>query len=124
VGFSGGSYYQGERRTISLSGRWRPNPHFALDIQAERNGIDLPGNSFTADVYGARVDLAASTRLFLSGFLQYNTASEDTVLNLRLNFIHSPLSDLFLVYSERRNQDSGGLLQRNLTLKGTKLLSF
>jgi hypothetical protein len=124
VGVSGGSYYDGERRSFSLAGRWRPNPHFAVDLQAERNGIDLPGNSFTADVYGARVDLAGSTRLFLSGFLQYNTASEDTVLNLRLNFIHSPLSDLFLVYSERRNQEDGGLLQRNLTLKGTKLISF
>jgi hypothetical protein len=124
VRVSGGGYYQGERRSLSMSGSWRPNQHFALDVQAERNGIDLPGNSFTADVYGARMDLAGSTRLFLSGFLQYNTASEDTVLNLRLNFIHSPLSDLFLVYSDRQNHGASGYHQRTLALKGTKLLSF
>jgi len=124
VEVSGGGYFHGHRRSLSLSGSWRPSQHFAVDLQAERNGIDLPDRSFTADVYGARVDLAASTRLFLSGFLQYNAASDDSVVNVRLNFIHSPLSDLFLVYSERRNHGTGGYRQRNLTLKGTKLLSF
>ncbi|MCJ7627971.1 MAG: hypothetical protein MUO50_06230, partial [Longimicrobiales bacterium] len=65
-----------------------------------------------------------STRLFLSGFFQFNAASEDAVMNLRLNFIHSPLSDLFLVYSERRNWESSQLLERGIAIKATKLLSF
>ena len=121
---SGGGYYGGHRSSVSMSGAWRPSRHFALDLRMQRNRISLPGKEFSADVFGARVDLAGSRRLFLSSFLQYNTASEEVVTNIRLNFIHSPLSDLFLVYSERRNQESGDLLQRSLTLKGTKLLSF
>jgi hypothetical protein len=95
-----------------------------LNLGIERNEIDLPGNSFTADVVGARVDVSGSTRLFLSGFFQYNTASEEAVMNLRFNFIHSPLSDLFLVYSERWNGDSSRLLERSFAIKATKLFSF
>ncbi|MFH1765598.1 MAG: DUF5916 domain-containing protein [Gemmatimonadota bacterium] len=124
VSLSGGDFYHGSRRSVTLGGNWRPSQHFALDVGVERNEIDLPGNSFTADVFGARVDLAGSTRFFLSGFFQYNTASEDAVMNLRLNFIHSPLSDLFLVYSERRNWESSQLLERGIAIKATKLLSF
>jgi hypothetical protein len=124
IRFSGGGFYDGDRRSVTLNGSWRPNPHFALDLGVERNRISLPEGSFEADVLGARVDLAGSTRSFLSGFFQYNTASEDRVINLRYNFIHSPLSDLFLVYSERRNGDEGEVLERTFTLKVTKLLSF
>ena len=124
VGLSGGGFYHGSRRSITLGGNWRPSQYFALALGIERNEIDLPGNSFTADVLGVRADVAGSTRLFLSGFFQYNAASEDAVVNLRLNFIHSPLSDLFVVYSERRNEGSGQLLERSLGIKATKLFSF
>ncbi len=62
--------------------------------------------------------------MFLSAFLQYNASSDETVTNIRLNFIHSPLSDLFLVYSERRGGETDGLLERRLALKATKLFSF
>ena len=116
--------YNGNRRSVTLSGSWRPSPHLGLELGVERNDIDLPESSFTADVFGARVDLAGSTRSFISAFFQYNTASEDRVLNLRYNFIHSPLSDLFIVYSQRQNPDQGGVLERTIALKATKLLSF
>jgi hypothetical protein len=52
------------------------------------------------------------------------------VTNVRLNYIHAPLSDLFLVYSERRDlrPESSGvsdvLLDRRITLKATKLFAF
>ena len=44
-----------------------------------------------------------------------------------INLIHSPLSDIFLVYSERRSLASVSVqpvLERGLTLKVTKLQSF
>ena len=124
VGVSGGGYYNGNRTSVTVSGAWRPSRHFALDLQAQRNQISLPGNAFSADVFGARFDFAGSRRLFLSSFFQYNAASDEVVTNIRLNFIHAPLSDIFLVFSERRGAESGVVLERGLTLKGTKLFSF
>jgi hypothetical protein len=124
IELSGGGFYDGTRRSLTVSGAWRPSRHFALDLRAQRNEISLPGNAFTADVFGARLDFAGSRRLFLSSFFQYNTASEEVVTNIRLNFIHAPLSDLFLVFSERRDAQEGAILERGVTLKVTRLFSF
>ena len=130
VRVSGGGFYNGDRTSVTLAGKWRPNRYFAVDLQAQRNEISLPGDRFTADVFGTRLDFAGSRHLFLSSFIQYNAASEEVVTNVRFNFIHSPLSDLFLVFSERRDVSGGGsreggaVLERGLTLKATKLLSF
>ena len=40
--------------------------------------------------------------------MQYNALSQVLVTNLRLNFIHAPLSDVFLVYSEQRDLKADG----------------
>ena len=46
------------------------------------------------------------------------------VTNLRLRWIHAPLSDLYLVLTERRDTNAGSVLDRFITAKFTKLLSF
>ena len=121
---AGGQFYSGNRTSFTLSGNWRPSRHIALGLQGQHNDISLPGNRFSADVIGGRVDFAASRRVFLNSFVQYNTASEEVVTNVRLNVIHAPLSDIFLVFSARRDVDAGTVLERQVTLKGTKLRSF
>jgi hypothetical protein len=60
-------------------------------------------------------------------FVQYNEADRELISNARLNVIHAPLSDVFLVYTERRGLAGGateGLLERGLTLKVTKLFAL
>ena len=42
-------------------------------------------------------------RLFGSALLQWNGETDDLDLNLRLDFIHHPGADLFLVYNESRS---------------------
>jgi hypothetical protein len=124
MGVSGGEFFSGTRTSLTVSGNWRPSRHVAFGLQAQRNDISLPGDRFTADVFGGRMDFAASRRFFVSSFVQYNSASEEVVTNIRLNVIHAPLSDVFLVFSERRDVGAGRVLEREVTLKGTKLLSF
>lgn len=121
---AGGEFFNGNRTSLTVSGNWRPSRHIAVGLQAQRNDISLPGNRFSADVFGGRLDFAGSRRVFLNSFVQYNTASEEMVTNIRLNVIHAPLSDIFLVFSERRDVRGGRVLEREVTLKGTKLLSF
>jgi hypothetical protein len=79
---------------------------------------------FTADVFGGRLNYAATTRIYLSGFFQYNESLEELVSNVRFNFIHSPLSDLFVVYTERRSTAGLGLMDRLFTVKVTKMFEF
>ena len=75
-------------------------------------------------VLSAKLEAYFSTRLLTSAFVQFNEATQELVTNVRFNWIHAPLSDLFLVLTERRDTDGGGVLDRFVTVKVTKLLSF
>jgi hypothetical protein len=46
------------------------------------------------------------------------------VTNARVNLRYAPMSDVFLVYTERRNQGNGITNERSVALKATKLFAF
>ncbi len=125
VSLANGGFYDGRRTTLSLSGQWRVDYHLAFDFSGERNEVSLPDAAdFAANVYGLRAIFAASTRFFTSAFVQYNALTEEVVTNVRLDYIHAPLSDLFLVYTERRDRTSGAPTDRLLSFKVTKAMAF
>ena len=89
--------------------------------------MELGGRSFNADVYSAKLRWARDVRTFLMGFVQYNQTTEELITNVRFNLIHAPLSDLFVVFTERRSLADGAtepVLERGVTVKLTKLLAF
>lgn len=123
VSLSGGGFFDGDRRSVGVGATWRASYRMTLELRADHNDIRLPAGDFTAALYGARIRYSHSTRLFGSAFVQYNEALDQMVTNLRANLIHAPLSDLFLVYTERR--DLGGEVQeRLLAVKLTKMVAF
>ena len=124
VSVTRGGYFQGERRSLGGNLVWRPSAHLLFDIGAEHNVLDLEGEPFTADVFSGRFDYLASTKLLVGAWVQYNDAAEELVSNVKLNFIHAPLSDLFIVYTERRSTRLDLALDRRLTIKLTKLFAF
>ncbi|OGU10151.1 MAG: hypothetical protein A2W29_05290 [Gemmatimonadetes bacterium RBG_16_66_8] len=124
VGVSGGGYYNGDRFTVSGAVAWQPDYHLTLDASATRNSISIPGADFTANLYTARVKYAYSTTLYLGAFVQYNADADQVVTNVRVNFIHAPLSDFFLVFTERRDVLADVVLERVITAKFTKLFAF
>jgi hypothetical protein len=61
------------------------------------------------------------------GFVQYNESTDELITNARFNLIHAPLSDLFLVLTERRalaDDAPEAVIERGITLKVTRLLAF
>jgi hypothetical protein len=84
----------------------------------------LQGNDFSVDVYSARLKYAVSTTLNFGAFVQLNADTHEVITNLRANLIYAPLSDLFLLYTERRSTRGAGILERFVTLKMTRLLIF
>lgn len=125
INLGGGSYFGGERRSVGGSILGRVGSRLLLDLSVNHNAIDLPGQpSTTADVYGAKLDVFFSTSLYTSAFVQYNEAEGEFVTNLRFRWIHAPLSDLYLVLTERRDTGAGVVLDRFVTVKATKLLAF
>jgi hypothetical protein len=121
---SAGRFWSGTRQSLRLGGTWRPRHNLFFEVSANRNDVDLPEGSFLADLASARVRFAASTTLFGSAFVQYNAETDQVVSNLRLNFRHAPLSDVFLVLVDRRHAPTGVILERSVAVKVTRLLAF
>ena len=129
LGFSQGGFYDGDRKSVTGGLQFRPSYHLALDFGVQHNALNLAGSDFTADLISGRFRYAYNTKLFLTGFVQYNETTEDLVTYLRLNILHAPLSDIFLVFSERRNIangvfDGATVLDRMVTAKVTRLIAF
>jgi hypothetical protein len=72
-----------------------------------------------------RVDGSFSTRMFVNAYIQYNSLTRQVFTNLRYDFIHHPLSDIFIVFNETRSTGGNRTpASRALVLKVTHLLSF
>ncbi|WP_420449537.1 DUF5916 domain-containing protein [Candidatus Palauibacter sp.] len=119
-----GGFFDGTLTSLSGGLMWRPNHHVSVDLSANHNDISLPEGDFTADVFGGRVDYGFSTKLFASAFVQYNAAEDQFVTNVRFNYLYSPLSDIFLVYTERRDLDAGMTVERVFAAKVSKSIGF
>ena len=128
VTFSTGEFFGGDRSSVSGTMTIRPNEHLLLEGSAQRNRIELGGAPIDADLFRGRMQFGYNTRTFLSSFVQYNRVAKELVTNVRFNLIHAPLSDIFVVFSERRRtQPIAGeamVIDRGLTLKVTRLVQF
>ncbi len=104
AGLSGGAegFWDGERWRLGGDLGFN-SPHLGLELGYTHNDIDVPAGAFTTDLLIGRVRVAASTRLFGNALLQYNSQTNTFSANVRLDFIHRPGSDLFIVFNERRD---------------------
>lgn len=118
-----GEFWDGRRMSFRGGLNLRPNLHLRIDLDYRRDHVELPAGRFTTDLIGARLTYAFTPRAFLNGFFQYNSSTRQVSSNIRLNIIHRPLSDIFLVYNDVRDA-SGRSLQRAFVLKVTNLVDF
>lgn len=122
--YSTGDFYDGYRRGYQLGVAARLNAHLNLPANGTVNDISLPEGAFTTTLVTGRVDIGFTTRMFLNALLQYNTDARQWSSNVRFNFIHHPLSDIFLVYNERRDTTNGDLIDRSIIAKMTWMVAF
>ena len=62
--------------------------------------------------------------MFINALLQYSTDSHQLSSNIRFNVIHRPLSDIFFVYNEHRDEHTGLMQDRSLIAKMTYMMAF
>ena len=124
AGLNVGDYYDGTRLAYNGGLTWRPRYDVSFESTYQRNDVSLKSGSFRADLAGLRVKYARSTTLFGSTFVQYNTQSKSFVTNARLAWRYSPLSDVFLVYTERQNTEAHVRNERSVALKVTRMIAF
>jgi hypothetical protein len=124
VTVEGGEFYNGTNTVLGGSLTWRPRFDFNIEATIQHNDVSLPTGAFNADLAGIRMKYSWSTTLFGSAFLQYNTQTRSMVTNARLAWRWAPLSDVFLVYTERQNTLTNVRNERSVALKVTRMLAF
>lgn len=119
--YTWGGFWDGNRKQISANAGFRVGAHFSATANYDRNDVDLTGGSFVTDLWRMRLTLDVSTKLFIAGLFQYDSLTDQFQSNVRFHYLYSPLSDIFLVYNERRLTEDPTLIDRAVILKLTKL---
>jgi hypothetical protein len=108
-------------------GRYNVTPKLSVEPSLSVNWVDLAEGSFTTNVVGSRVTYTRTSRMFVSGLLQYNSGNNAVAANVRLRWEYRPGSELFVVYNEQRDtRDPGfpGLANRAFIVKINRLFRF
>jgi hypothetical protein len=124
VGLTGGGFYNGKRRSITLKSLFRIGYRFSIEMGGQRNEISLSDSDFSVNTYSLKIKYNHSINLLNSLYLQYNEAERKLISNVRINIIHAPLSDLFLVYSDIRDVDKTNSNTGYIALKLTRLFGI
>jgi hypothetical protein len=127
----GGGLYDGTQITLRSSMQWKASQHLTIFQGYETARVSFPRESFQTQILQTRINYALNTKFFVNSLLQYDNASEELGLNLRLNYLFSEGTEMFLVYNEVFDQERleasrflSRSKERSLILKFKYLLNF
>ena len=125
-----GGLWSGRQRTVNATLTARVGYRFQLATGLSRTSADLDApvdSHFTRTLVTARANYSFNTNMFLDALAQYDAAQHLFNANIRFNFIHHPLSNLYLVLNEQHLSppDLPAVAPgRSVTVKFTQMLAF
>ena len=96
---STGTFWGGDRSEVRGGVSLKTGPHLTIGADVARNEISLPvpDGDFATTLIAVNVQGAVSRKLFAGAFIQWDNLSKELQANIRVDWIHTPGSDLFLV---------------------------
>ena len=100
AGFGSGEFWSGTGREVSVGGMWKTGRYLTVRGNYSRNTISLPveDGDFVTQLFSATILGAVSRSLFANALIQYDDVSNLMQANVRIDWIHTPGSDLFVVF--------------------------
>ncbi len=87
--------------------------------------LEVPNGKFVTEIWTARANYSFTTNMFVDALMQYDADTNQLNANIRLNVIHHPLSNLYIVFNEQRFITDGGPAPgRSIIVKLTQMLSY
>ncbi len=101
AGISAGNFFHGKRTSLEGSIGFRQSKHLTLEGTIDYSKINLPeaNGKFDATTISTSILGALNKNLFAKALIQYDNFTRDLQANIRVDWIHTPGSDLFLVYN-------------------------
>ena len=118
-GLTTGGFYDGDRNQVQGQLWYVFSKHLRVagsyskyDIQSDHGNLDW-------NIWSARLSYTHSSTVSASGFVQFNSSTGATTMNLRLRWILRNDSNLFLVFNDRDERPDVGphLRGREIALK-------
>jgi hypothetical protein len=100
-----GSFYDGWRTSLGLTPRWNIFSDLELSGTYQFNRVTFPDRDqrLTAHIARLKVLYMLSTKFSATAFIQYNSAIDAEIANIRLRYNPREGIDLYLVYNEGFN---------------------
>jgi len=98
-------FFGGNRENYRAGIGLRTGKYLNIEAMLSHNQFDIPieNGSFNATTFNMNVIAAYSRKLFAKALVQYDNFSGDVQANIRIDWIHSPGADLFLVLNTNYN---------------------
>ena len=94
-----GDFWSGTRTEIGGGATWITGPHLTMGGRYAWNGVSLPveDGDFSTHLVNLNIQGAVSRKLFANALVQWDNNSRELQANVRIDWIHTPGSDLFVV---------------------------
>jgi len=95
-----GGFWSGTRTAVGGGFVWIANKHLTIDTNASWNDVSLPvpDGDFSTALVSTRFEAALNRQLFANALVQWDDVSNTLQSNIRIDWIHTPGSDLFVVF--------------------------
>jgi hypothetical protein len=124
-----GTFYDGTRTAVGFSsGRVNITRQVAVEPGVSVNRVRMPYGDFTTTLATARTTYTVTPMMFVSGLVQYLSASRTVSTNIRFRWEYQPGSEFFVVLNESRDTVQPAarpaLQNRALIVKVNRLFRF
>ncbi|MDE2773762.1 MAG: DUF5916 domain-containing protein [Gemmatimonadota bacterium] len=117
-GITAGSFLSGSRSGITLGASARHGSSMSAFLQVNHNDIRLAEGDFTATLVSGRVSYFFTPRIALQSLFQYSSQLDVWSANIRLGWLGTAGTGLFIVYNDSRGVGSlRGPMARSLVVK-------
>jgi hypothetical protein len=102
VTLEGGQFYDGRRISVNVAPTWYPSAHLNMEATYRLDRVEFTDRdqSFTTHLARLRAQIMASTTMSAVGFVQYTSAQNSVIANLRLRYNPREGNDLYIVWNE------------------------
>jgi hypothetical protein len=122
-----GGLWSGTQKTLQATVTAKPTYKLEASLGLQRTDaeLELPPEGFVKTFWTGRGSYSFTRDMFVDALVQYEPASGMYNSNIRFNFIHHPLSDLYVVWNEQRFFTGDEVKPgRSLTVKVTQMVAF
>ncbi len=114
-----GTFYNGINYTINPRINYRIQPSFKVSLSAQYVDVKLPeAQGETTFFLGtSKVEVNFSRKLFWTTYVQYNTQQDNIGINSKVQWRFSPMSDLYVVYSDNYLDTPFAVKNRSMVIR-------